>query len=309
MNRTHNRGDTPARLHSRSLFDSFTRLFSRPGPHTQEGFERVALEAQKVTFSFNGTPVLDQVDLILEPGRVVGVIGPNGAGKSTLVRLLSRLLVPAGGRVCLNGLELSRWRAAEIARILAVVPQDPELPAAFTAWEMVLMGRTPYLGWLGQESRHDREIAQQAMEETNVWHLAPRLLSQLSGGERQRVVIARALAQQPQILLLDEPTAHLDINHQIEILALVTRLVREHQLAALAIFHVLNLAAQACDELALLRQGQVVARGTPVEVLRPATIQRAYGAKVEVMAHPHNGRPIVFPICASPQVGSYEQAE
>jgi iron complex transport system ATP-binding protein len=260
---------------------------------------RATLEAQQVTFSFNGTPVLDRVDLCLDPGRMVGVIGPNGAGKSTLVRLLSRLLVPAGGSVRLNGHGLAHWRPADLARVLAVVPQDPELPAAFTAWEMVLMGRTPYLGWMGRESERDRDIVRQAMEETGIWHLAHRLISQLSGGERQRVIVARALAQQPRVLLLDEPTAHLDINHQVETLSLIARLVRQRDLAALAIFHDLNLAAQYCDELVLLNSGQVEARGMPAQVLTPALLKRVYGIEVVVMPHPQNGLPTVIPACVT----------
>jgi iron complex transport system ATP-binding protein len=258
------------------------------------------LQAQALMFSFNGTPVLDRVDLYLEPGRLLGVIGPNGAGKSTLVRLLSRLLLPAGGAVHLNGRNLVRWRAADLARMLAVVPQDPELPPAFSAWEMVLMGRTPYLGWMGRESERDRAVVRRAMEDTGVWHLAQRLISQLSGGERQRVVVARALAQEPRVLLLDEPTAHLDINHQVEVLSLVAGLVKERALAALAIFHDLNLAAQYCDELVLLDRGQVAARGAADQVLTPSLLQRVYGTKVVVAPHPQNGLPVVFPVCASP---------
>lgn len=254
------------------------------------------LDAKRVTFSFNGTPVLSQVDLCLEPGRVVGVIGPNGAGKSTLVRLLSRLLTPDQGRIELNGRELSRWSRRELARVLAVVPQDPQLPPSFSVWEMVLLGRTPYLGWLGRESSADRDAARQAMVETGIWHLAHRLVSRLSGGEQQRVVVARALAQEPQVLLLDEPTSHLDINHQIETLALVGRLVRQRQLAALAIFHDLNLAAQFCDYLLLLKAGCTMAIGSPEDVLTPSIIYEAYGARVEVMAHPQNGLPVVCPV-------------
>ncbi len=253
-----------------------------------------------MTFSFNGTTVLDRVDLHLEPGRMVGVIGPNGAGKTTLVRLLSRLLTPAEGQIQLNGRELSHWQPSEMARVLAVIPQNPELPPTFTAWEMVLMGRTPYLGWMGKESEGDRVIARRAMEKTGVWHLAGRLISQLSGGEQQRVVIARALAQQPRVLLLDEPTAHLDINHQVQTLTLIARLVQERQLAALAVFHDLNLASQHCDELVLLHRGTVVAQGSPSQVLTPPVLQQAYGTEVDVMPHPHSGRPMVFPVCPSP---------
>ena len=257
---------------------------------------QATLEAHQVAFSFNGTPVLDQVDLRLEAGRMIGVIGPNGAGKSTLVKLLSRLLTPAQGHVRLNGHSLTRWRPADLARVLAVVPQSPELPPTFTVWELVLMGRTPYMGWVGQESERDRIVARQAMEETGTYHLADRLISQLSGGERQRVVIARALAQEPRVLLLDEPTAHLDINHQIETLSLIARLVMERELAALAIFHDLNLAAQYCEELVLLDRGQIAAQGAPHDVLTPPMLRQVYGAEVIVGAHPQNGLPVVFPV-------------
>ena len=261
---------------------------------------RIMLEACQVTFSFNGTPVLDKVDLRLEAGKMIGVIGPNGAGKSTLVRLLSRSLTPASGRIWLNGQNLDQWRLSDMARVLTVVPQLPQLPPVFTAWEMVLMGRTPYLGWMGRESEHDRAATRQAMEETKIWHLADRLISQLSGGEQQRVVITRALAQEPQVLLLDEPTAHLDISYQVETLSLIGRLVKERRLAALAIFHDLNLAAQYCDELVLLQQGQVVAQGSPNHVLTPSTLRQVYGIEVAVIPHPHNGLPVVLPVCDSP---------
>lgn len=257
---------------------------------------RAQLVAQGVTFAFNGTRILNGVDLALDPGRILGVIGPNGAGKSTLVRLLGRSLAPASGTIRLNGEDLTRWRQQDMARVLAVVPQDPELPTSFSVFEMVLMGRTPYLGWMGLETDADRQIVQRVMKEVGIWHLADRLVGQLSGGERQRVVIARALAQEPQVLLLDEPTAHLDINHQLETLSLVTSLVRRHNLAALAIFHDLNLAAQYCHELVLLHQGSIVARGAPSRVLTPTLIEAVYGASVGVMLHPVNGLPVVVPI-------------
>jgi len=253
------------------------------------------LEAHEVSFAYNGRPVLKGVDLSVHPGQIVGIIGPNGAGKSTLIKILSRLLSPDKGCVSLGGRDLTRWGPTQLARHLAVVPQAAKLPETFTAWEVVLMGRTPYLGLLGNETTTDMAIAQRAMEETNTWHLASRLIGQLSGGERQRVVVARALAQEPRILLLDEPTLHLDINHQLEILSLVRRLVDEQGLAVLAIFHDLNLAAQFCHELVLLCQGRVFARGHPGEVITVTNIAAVYGANVAVLPHPHNGRPTVLP--------------
>lgn len=253
------------------------------------------LEAQKVSFAYNGHPVLRDVDLRVCPSQMVGVIGPNGAGKSTLIKILSRLLSPDEGRVSLGGLDLTRWGHTQLARHLAVVPQAAKLPETFTAWEVVLMGRTPYLGLLGNETATDMAIAQRAMEETSTWHLAPRFIGQLSGGERQRVVMARALAQEPKVLLLDEPTLHLDINHQLEILSLVRHLVDNQGLAVLAIFHDLNLAAQFCHELVLLCQGRVFARGHPEKVITATNIAAVYGAQVTILSHPHNGRPTVLP--------------
>jgi iron complex transport system ATP-binding protein len=261
---------------------------------------KAQLLTEGLTFSFNGTPVLNNVDLELKQGRMMGIIGPNGAGKSTLVRLLSRMFQPTQGCVRLNGYDLCHWRQNDLARVIAVVPQDPELPPVFTAWEMVLLGRTPFLGTLGRAREIDHQISQKAMEETRTWHLANRLICQLSGGEQQRVVIARALAQQPRIFLLDEPTAHLDINHQIETLSFISRMVRERDVAALSIFHDLNLAAQYCDELVLLNKGKIVAKGIPKQVLTPQLIQKAYGANVGVMAHPTNGLPVVYPTCSPP---------
>lgn len=255
--------------------------------------------ASQVTFAFNGKPVLQQVDLTIKAGKMIGVIGPNGAGKTTLIKLLSRLLLPCSGQIQLNGNDLSRWQPARLARMLAVVPQDANLPPAFTAWEIVLMGRTPYLGWLGREGERDRAIARQAMQQTDTWHLAQRLIDQLSGGERQRVLIARALAQEPQILLLDEPTAHLDISFQVETLSLIVRLVRQLQLAALVILHDLNLAAQFCDELVLLHRGQIVAQGSPAQVLDAALLRQVYGTEITVMPHPCNGLPVVLTVCPS----------
>jgi iron complex transport system ATP-binding protein len=293
--------DTMGRQGIRRVGDSLMRSLAArrtdvPVSQTRFGNGRSWLEARRITFSYNGTPILNEIDLMLEPGRMLGVIGPNGAGKSTLVRLLSRLLTPAQGKIRINGRDLSEWRGADLARVLAVVPQDPELPATFTAWEMVLLGRTPYLSWTGREGEKDRQIARQAMQDTAIWHLADRFIGQLSGGEQQRVVIARALAQQPRILLLDEPTAHLDINHQMETLGLIAHLVHDRQLSAMAIFHDLNLAAQFCDDLILLSAGRILAQGAPSAVLTPNLIREAYGAPVGVMPHPDNGLPVVFPL-------------
>jgi iron complex transport system ATP-binding protein len=253
------------------------------------------LRAREVTFAYNGPPVVNGVSLELVPGKLIGAIGPNGAGKSTLVRLLSGLLRPQAGEITLDGRPLTAWRRRELAQRIAVVPQSPVLPETFTAAEVVLLGRTPHLGLLGSEKARDWEIARQAMERVQVWHLANRLIGTLSGGERQRVVVARALAQEPSILLLDEPTTHMDVNHQLGLIVLVRHLAAEYGLAVLAVLHDLNLASQYCDELLLLAEGRVVARGRPSEVITEELISKAYHADVLVLTHPQTGRPIVVP--------------
>ncbi len=273
---------------------------SAPAPILEERAKKPAgpgdtLSARELTFAYNGFPVLEKVSLDLQPGRLVGVIGPNGAGKSTLVRLLSGVLTPGSGQVTLDGRPLAAWKRRQVARRLAVVPQSPNLPEMFTVAEVVLLGRTPYLGLLGNESAHDREIARRAMERTQSWHLAHRLIGTLSGGERQRVVVARALAQQPSVLLLDEPTTHMDVNHQLGLIVLVRQLAAEDNLAVLAILHDLNLASLYCDELILLAGGRIVAHGGPREVLTHDRISAAYRADVLVLSHPQTGRPVVVP--------------
>ena len=273
---------------------------SVPSPTTREstaqaGAARPSLCARDLCFAYNGQPVLHKVSLDLAPGRLIGVIGPNGAGKSTLVRLLSGLLAPQSGEVILDGRPIAHWKRRDLARRLAVVPQSPTLPETFTAAEVVLLGRTPYLGLLASESPRDWEAARRAMEMTQTLPLAQRLIGTLSGGERQRVVVARALAQEAPILLLDEPTTHLDVNHQLGLIVLVRHLVHDYHLAALIILHDLNLASVYCDELILLAGGEVLARGQPQQVLTRAQIARAYRADVLVMSHPQTGRPIIVP--------------
>ncbi|HKZ50584.1 MAG TPA: ABC transporter ATP-binding protein, partial [Dehalococcoidia bacterium] len=235
------------------------------------------------------------------------------AGKTTLLRAVVGLLEPRRGRVLLSypshpgqgshavgwpspgGDDVRHLRRQEVARRVAMVPQEAHLPEAFTAWEIVLMGRTPHLGLLQSEGERDMAIARLAMEETDSWGLAPRPVGELSGGERQRVVIARALAQEAPLLLLDEPTAHLDLGHQQAIWRLLSRLARQKGLAILAAAHDLLVAPQFCHRLVLLDQGEVVAQGGPGEVLRPEILGPVYGIPVHILAHPAGGGPVVLP--------------
>ncbi|MCL4464422.1 MAG: ABC transporter ATP-binding protein, partial [Chloroflexi bacterium] len=193
-----------------------------------------------------------------------------------------------------DGTPLGQLSRGELARRMAVVPQNPHLPEAFTAWELVLLGRTPHLRLFQAEGPRDAAVARQALETCGVWDLAEHRLGEMSGGEVQRVVIARALAQQPSLLLLDEPTSHLDINQQAAIMDIIAGLARERGLAVLAVFHDLNLAAQYCNRLIILREGRVLVEGQPGEVITPANVGAAYGAEVCVVPHPRNSLPVAL---------------
>lgn len=252
------------------------------------------LEIERVSFSYGDTPALRDVSLTLAPGRFVGLLGPNASGKSTLVRLALGLLRPARGTVRLEGVDLARRSRGEVARRLALVPQGAALPLTFSALDAVVMGRTPHLRLLAQEGPADLAIAREALARVGAGALAERPLGALSGGERQLVLLARALAQQPGALLLDEPTTHLDVAHQVEALDLVARLVRERGLAALAVFHDLGLAAAYCDEVVLLCRGEVAARGGVEETFTEEVLRKVYGLRFPIVRHPASGRPVAL---------------
>ncbi|MHB1417937.1 MAG: ABC transporter ATP-binding protein, partial [Chloroflexota bacterium] len=235
--------------------------------------ETALLRVENLTFAYGLRHVLQGVSLEAKAGEVVGVLGPNGCGKSTFLRVVSGVLRPAAGRVLVEGDDLSRLSRAMVAQKVAVVPQSPHLPDGFTAWEIALLGRTPYLRLLQAEGQNDFAIVRLALELCGALDLAERRMGDLSGGERQRVVIARALAQEPSLLLLDEPTSHLDITHQMAILDLVSTLSREQRLGVVAVFHDLNLAAQYCHRVALLGGGRIIAEGTPEAVITVANVR------------------------------------
>jgi iron complex transport system ATP-binding protein len=254
------------------------------------------LRAAAVEFAYDGiVPALRGLSFSLAPGAFVGVVGPNGSGKSTLIKLLSGYLRAQRGKVTLGEREISRFSPRERACRIAVVPQDIPVTFDYTALEVVLMGRSPHLSPLGIESARDRAIARAAMQQTNTEAFMERRLGALSGGERQRVLLARALAQQTPILLLDEPTAHLDLNYQIETLRLLRSLHAEQGVTILTVLHDLNLAALYCDHLAMLYSGQLAAEGSPAEVLTPERLEVVYGVRVWCEPHPLTGRPYVLP--------------
>jgi iron complex transport system ATP-binding protein len=239
------------------------------------------LSVQGLNYAYKKKIVLHDVSFELKAGEVLGVVGPNGAGKSTVIKLLTRVLEPTSGSILLNGKDVQHISSLELARSLAVVPQSSELPSDYGVHDLVMMGRTPHLGFLAQETKYDLELVQKVMQRTDTWQFRDRQADQLSGGERQRVVLARALAQEPTFLLLDEPTNHLDLKYQIDVLTLVRQEVASG-LGALVVLHDLNLAARMCDRLLVLHQGMIVAQGHPNEVLTRAVLERVYQTAVDV---------------------------
>jgi iron complex transport system ATP-binding protein len=258
----------------------------------------IALRCEEVGFAYETEPVLTQVSFTVRRGEVFGLLGPNGSGKSTLIRLVSGVLVTQQGYVECGGRDVRAYPRDELARLVAVVPQETTIDLPFAVLEVVLMGRSPYVGPFGFEGEHDLEVARCAMEQTGVSPLADREIHTLSGGERQRVILARALAQEPRFLLLDEPTAFLDIKHQVEVYDLLQRLTRTSQLSVLVSMHDLNLAALYCDRIALLKNGRVFAQGTPEEVLTYTSIKAVYETEVYIGLNDITGKVHILPLDA-----------
>ncbi|MCW3129313.1 MAG: ATP-binding cassette domain-containing protein [Methanophagales archaeon] len=254
------------------------------------------LEIKDVDAYYGSVKILDGIDFSASHGELLGVIGPNGSGKTTLLRTISRILKPKVGTILLEGRDVQGMKDKEFSRNFAAVPQDTTINFDFSALDIVLMGRNPHLGRLELEGEEDIEIARRCMELTNCWHLAERPITELSGGERQLVIIARALTQEPKVLLLDEPTSHLDINYQIEIMELLKRLTSEEKLIVVAVIHDLNLAAQYCDRLALLHEGKIVSLGTQAQVLTAENIKNTFGADVIIKKHALTDHCFISPV-------------
>lgn len=264
-----------------------------------------AYDVQAVRFryqSLDSDPIkwtLDDVSFHVHDGEVLGIVGPNGSGKTSLLKMLARLLHPAEGRIDLFGQDVAVMSPREIAYIVGVVPQDTQMLFPFTVAETVLMGRFPHqphgrwMSGLGWERREDMAIMEQAMTTMDILQLAQRMVTDLSGGERQRTVIARALAQTPKVLLLDEPTAFLDLHHQVEICSVLRRLRDERGLTVVLVSHDLNLVSQYCDRILLLDRGRIVRLGDPDEVIEPEVLEGVYRCRVFVDRHPSSGLPRV----------------
>ncbi len=245
----------------------------------------------------DGGWVLRDVTLQVQPGEMLGIVGPNGSGKTSLLKLLAKLAAPQSGDITLFGRHLAGLSQEETAQTIAFVPQEHAQLFPFTVAETVLMGRFPHrqrsrwsfgFGWEDQDDCH---AAAQAMATMDITHLAERLVTDLSGGERQRTMIARALAQKPRLLLLDEPTAFLDLQHQLDICSVLRRLRDEQELTVVIVSHDLNLASQYCTRIVMLKDGRIAAIGTPSEVLSVETLRDVYGCTVLIDAHPESGLP------------------
>ena len=255
-----------------------------------------SLVAEHVTLGYADRTVVDDLDLTVEPGRVTAVVGANACGKSTLLRALARLLVPTTGRVVLDGKELHTRPTKEIARTLGLLPQSPIAPEGIAVGDLVARGRSPHQRMLTRWSAADDAAVAEALDLTGTADLVDRAVDELSGGQRQRVWIAMALAQQTDILLLDEPTTYLDICHQVEVLDLLTDLNRERGTTIVMVLHDLNLAARYADRLIAMAGGRLHASGDPDEVLTAEVVQQVFGLRSQVVTDPVSGRPMVLPI-------------
>jgi iron complex transport system ATP-binding protein len=265
----------------------------RVGPARSGG---AVLEAHDLRFSYGGQAALDGASLRVAPGEIVGLIGPNGSGKSTIIKILSGVLSGYHGSVLLDGRDLRELDRREVARTLAVVPQEAGFSLPFTVLEIVLLGRHPHTGRLAFEAASDVALARQALARCGALHLAERSIHELSSGERQRVVFARALAQEPRALLLDEPASFLDIRHQIEIYELVRSLAEHGTASILLVVHDLNLAAEYCDRVYLLQRGRIDTSGSTTDVFTYANLSRVFETDLYVDQNSITGKLMVVPL-------------
>ena len=256
----------------------------------------VTLSIDGVDCSYGSIDVVKDVSFNVKKGEFLGILGPNGSGKTTLLKSISRVLKPKKGMILISDKDIYEMKSLDVAKQLAVVPQETPVSFDFSALEVVLMGRNPHMPRFKMESKEDFEIAKASMELTRTWEFADRPVTELSGGERQRVIIARALTQEPQILLLDEPTTHLDISNQLEIMDLIKCLCMSRKLLIVAVFHDFNLAARYCDSIILLKDGKIIAIGNAEETLTSENVKKVFNVDTIVKKHPITGQLHVIPI-------------
>jgi len=254
-----------------------------------------ALRAENVTLNYGGRDIVANLSVEIPDGKVTVIVGANACGKSTLLRGLSRLLRPASGRVMLDGRDIHSVPSKEIARVVGILPQSPIAPEGITVRDLVARGRYPHQGWFQQWSAADEAAVEHALEATDTAQLASRRIEELSGGQRQRVWIAMALSQDPDILLLDEPTTFLDVRHQLDALDVLARLNRERRTTVVMVLHELNLAARYADHMVLMAGGRIIAEGEPSEVVTAERMREAFGLESRIIADPVSGSPMVIP--------------
>lgn len=256
----------------------------------------VTLTIGGIDVSYGSVDVLTDIHFEVESGRFLGILGPNGSGKTTLLKSISRVLKPKKGSILIGDKDIYTMKSMDVAKQLAVVPQTTPMTFDFTALEVVLMGRNPHITRFKMEGKKDLEIAKKSMELTRTWEFADRSVMELSGGERQRVIIARALTQEPRILLLDEPTTHLDISNQLEIMDLIKHLCETQNMLIVAVFHDFNLAARYCDSVILLKEGKIVAVGKSGDTLTSENVKEVFSVDTIIKKHPITGQLHVVPI-------------
>ena len=253
------------------------------------------LSVENISLSFETAIILDDVSFQLHKGKILGLIGPNGAGKTTLIRTINGSLRVDGGKIQFKKRDMATLPPQERAQLIATVPQSRTIPAGFTVQQIVSMGRTPYLNWFGRTNHKDDHVVKNAMQRTNVLNLADLPAEMLSGGEQQRVILARAFAQQTPLLLLDEPTTHLDIRYQMEFLALLFEHVRKEKTSVIIAMHDLNQALRFCDEILLLSKGKVVADGKPSKVLTEKQLSKVYQYPIQIREGENGVPAFIYP--------------
>jgi iron complex transport system ATP-binding protein len=253
------------------------------------------LETNHLSLAYDGAPIVDQLSVSIPPGKITALIGPNGCGKSTLLRGLARLMVPRDGAVLLDGKAIDKLPTRDLAKRLGILPQSPTAPEGLTVRELVAQGRYPHQHWYKQWSTEDEQAVTQALAITGMTDQADRPVDALSGGQRQRAWIAMTLAQETELLLLDEPTTYLDISHQIEVLHLLERLNREEQRTIVMVVHDMNHATRHAHHIIALAHGKIIAEGAPADVMTPALLRTVFGVEADVVTDPRTGVPLCLP--------------
>ncbi|WP_352420202.1 ABC transporter ATP-binding protein [Proteiniborus sp.] len=255
-----------------------------------------AVLIENLTFKYDIDEILKNIDINIPKGSFVSILGPNGSGKTTLLKNICNILKPDNGKIIINNRNVTNIKYKELAKIIAVVHQSPDIQFDFSVLDVVLMGRFPYIGRFKSESKKDIDIAKEAMQNTGIWELRDKSINEISGGEKQRVMIARALAQQPEILILDEPISNLDIKYQVGILELCKKLNKENKLTIIMTLHDINLAGRYSDYLILLDRGKIKTMDTPEKVLTQENISNVYDIKVDILKRNGDKTPYIIPV-------------